>query len=160
MVQRQHADELCERLVQNLLRAPARPFGDRGRRFGLRLARLRPLVRFARQDLRAWLERADLPADVVNDVTLACSEACANAVEHPRHATRPLVEIEAQRENGQLELCVRDFGSWNENTRSELRGRGLRLISELMDSLDVQRRADGTRLVMRRSFSPRRELAG
>lgn len=120
----------------------------------LRVSRSRPLVRFVRHDLSRWLERAGLPAESVSEVALACSEACANAVEHARHARCQLVEIEAALEDNELELRVRDQGTWDDRPSSTLRGRGLDLIRELMGSLDVRRTADGTEIVMRRSFTP------
>jgi anti-sigma regulatory factor (Ser/Thr protein kinase) len=146
------SEELCDQLVDTLLRAGVSSFGGQGDRFLLRLGRVRSVVRFARHDLRGWLEAADVPLELVSDLTLACSEACANAVEHPQQATRQLVEIEARRDGSELELRVRDYGSWSEHRRSELRGRGLGLIDELVDSADVERRAGGTEIVMRRSL--------
>jgi serine/threonine-protein kinase RsbW len=101
-----------------------------------------------------------VPREIADDVTLACSEACANAIEHARHAHRQLVEIEAHQEGAQLELRVREFGSWNKRRRSELRGRGLRLIRELMDAVEVDRRADGTEIVMKRTLVRAAEAPG
>lgn len=160
-VQRRRSEQACDRSEQAIddtaaaligWRGP--PFGDRAGRFQLRLGRSRPLVRFVRHDLRRWLERAGLPAGLVSEITLACSEAFANAVEHPRRAARQLVEVEAALEGGELELRVRDFGSWLQRSGSPLRGRGLDMIRALMDSLDLERAPQGTELVMRRSISP------
>jgi serine/threonine-protein kinase RsbW len=109
------------------------------------------MVRFAHHDLRRWLERADLPLEVVNEVALACSDACANAVEHPQRATKQLVEIEAHRDESGLELRVRDYGAWSEQRRSAWRGRGLSMIDDLMDSVVVACHTGGTEIVMRRS---------
>jgi anti-sigma regulatory factor (Ser/Thr protein kinase) len=155
--QKRRTEMLCEQLAANLMQTSRRSFGGRGERFLLRLGRLRPLVRFARNDLRRWLEGAELPPEVVTDVTLACSEACANAVEHANEAKRQLVEIEARRDDAHLELRVRDYGSWTEHRRSDLRGRGIGIIDRLMDTVSIQRHADGTEIVMRRAWgaSPR-----
>ncbi|HZT17313.1 MAG TPA: ATP-binding protein [Gaiellaceae bacterium] len=155
VARRRQAEELCERLAESLIRFDGRPFGARGEGFLLRLGRLRPLVRLARHDVRRWLEEARLPAELVDDVTLACSEACANAVEHPREPTRQLVEIEGRRSADEIELRVRDFGCWSERAPSDLRGRGLGMIRQLVDSLEVLRRGDGTVVVMRRSLDAR-----
>jgi len=153
--ERERTEELAARLAQVLGACPGRPFGDRGERFYLRLGRVRPLVGFARQDFRRWLERGGVAAEVVDELVLACSEACANAVEHPLRATRQAVELEASRVDGLLELRVRDFGTWHERTRPEQRGRGLALVRGLVDSLDVRRGDGGTQVVMRRSLSGR-----
>lgn len=157
---RRRAEEVCEQLVGTLLRFDGRPLGANGDGFRLRLGRLRPLVRLARHDVRRWLEEAQLPAELVDDVTLACSEACANAVEHPQGASRQLVEIEGRCSEGELELRVRDFGRWSDHGPSELRGRGLTMIRQLVDSLEVLRRDDGTVVVMRRSLDTRGRGAG
>jgi len=127
--------------------------GSRGGRFLRQVGRSPRLVRLVRNDLRRWLEQADLPAEGVNEVILACSEACANAVEHPLRSERQLVEVEAALNGRELELCVRDFGIWKEQPASPMHGRGLDIIRKLTDSLDVRRTAQGTELVMRRSFS-------
>ena len=147
------SEEAFDRTAAVLIGFRCRPFGDRDGGFLLRVGRSRPLVRFVRHDLRRWLERAGLAAEALSDVELACSEACANAVEHPRRASRQLVEVEAAIDDAELELRVRDFGVWNEPSGSTLRGRGLEMIRDLMDSFEVQQRADGTELVMRRSLA-------
>lgn len=89
----------------------------------------------------------------MSEIILACSEACANAVEHPRHPRHQAVEIEAAFDGSQLALRVRDFGTWSEQPRSSLRGRGLDIIHALMDSVVVVRGSDGTELLMRRTLT-------
>ena len=158
VAQQRRTDELCERLAEALILFDGPPLGDRGERFLLRLGRLRPLVRLARHDVRRWLERVGLSPDVIHEVTLACSEACANAIEHPRDAGRQLVEIEAHRADGHLELRVRDFGRWMDRAPSEVRGRGLSMIRRLVDSLEVQQGGDGTVVVMRRALDAPQRL--
>lgn len=147
------AEELADRLSQTFSRCSTRALGDRGESYALELARLRPMVRFARNDLRRWLEQTGVPAQVVHDVTLACSEACSNAVEHPRGVSLQRFVIEAHRRRAELEVRVRDFGSWIRQRQSELRGRGLSMIDELMDSVDVHRTQAGSEIVMHRSVT-------
>lgn len=151
--QRGRSEELTDQLAAILLDAGGRAFGDRGNAFVLRLGRARPMVRFARGDLRRWLEAAGLRADVAGEIELACSEACANAVEHPQQVQRQLFEIEALLDDGEMRLRVRDYGSWKEPRQSELRGRGLSMIGELMDSVGIEHRPDGTEIFMRRSIA-------
>lgn len=150
--EQRRSESACERAAAVLTSFDGRPFGERDGRFLLQVARARPLVRFVRHDLRRWLEQAGVPAEVVNEVVLACSEACANAVEHPQRAGRQLVQVEAALNATELELRVRDFGIWKEHPGSPMRGRGLDMIGDLMDSLEVRRTAGGTELVMRRSL--------
>ena len=150
---RRRTDELCDRFASGSHQSRKRSYGDHGERFLLRLGRLRPLLRFARNDLRRWLEATDLPTAVVDDATLAFSEACANALEHPSRAARQLVEVAACRDAAQLVLHVRDYGSWTEHDRSDLRGRGISMIHQLMDRVDVKHHPQGTEIVMRRDLS-------
>lgn len=147
------SNELVETLVDRLTGSGRHALGDHGERYQLQLGRLLTMVRLARFDLRRWLERRGLPSRVIGEIALACSEACANAVEHPRSASRPAIKIEATCGGQQLELRVRDFGAWTEACRTDERGRGLALISALMDSVDVCRNPHGTEIVMRRSLA-------
>ena len=154
---RHRTEELCERLASGGLDA-RKSYGDRGKRFVLRLGRLRPLLGFARNELRRWLESMDLSAEVVDDATLACSEACANAIEHAGNPTRQLVEIEGRIERAQLLLRVRDYGSWVDHRRSDHRGRGISMINKLMDAVEIERHDSGTEISMRRQLTARGDL--
>lgn len=147
------AEEACATTVTLLADFTGRPFGDRNERFRLHVARCRPVVGFVRHDLRRWLERIGVSPETANEVTLACSEGCANAVEHAHETTRQLVEVEAVLDDAELELRIRDYGVWSEGTGSQLRGRGLDMIRVLMDSLDVRRTPKGTELVMRKALT-------
>jgi anti-sigma regulatory factor (Ser/Thr protein kinase) len=154
LAERQRSERACERAAVVLSCFGGLPFGARNGRYLLRVGRSRPLVRLVRHDFRRWLEHVGIPAEPVSDFTLACSEACANAVEHPHGASRQLVEVEAALDSGELELRIRDFGNWKEQAGSPLRGRGLEMIRQLVDTLDVVRTPAGTEVVMRRSFEP------
>ena len=139
------------RLMQTLREAGGRRgVGDHGDTFSLRLARMPQAVALVRYELRRWLdERGISPEDAV-DITLACSEACANAVEHPGRPGRPAFEVQAGRVGDELILSVRDFGAWTDATAGGTRGRGLRMIGALMDTVEVTRGDDGTEILMRR----------
>lgn len=150
---RRHTEALCDRLAERSLSVGERSYGDHGNHYLLRLGRLRPLLRFARNDLRRWLESRDLPPEVVDEATLACSEACANAIEHPSRVTRQLVEIEGHRDATDLVLRVRDYGSWTEHARTDVRGRGISMIRQLMDTVDIQHLAGTTEIVMCRHLA-------
>jgi anti-sigma regulatory factor (Ser/Thr protein kinase) len=49
-------------------------------------------------------------------------------------------------------VTVRDDGSWRTSEPVPDRGRGLALMRMLMDSVEVERRDDGTEVVMRRTI--------
>jgi GAF domain-containing protein/anti-sigma regulatory factor (Ser/Thr protein kinase) len=148
----------CQRLVERLLDADAGqddvalvalrslPVGPTLR---VRLPAVPQMLAHARTLLRRWLhaqgaDRAELAA-----LTLACGEACANAVEHA-YAPRPATfELEAAHADGVITLVVRDDGRWRE-PRGAHRGRGLSLIEAVVDDVDVRVTATGTEIVMRR----------
>jgi anti-sigma regulatory factor (Ser/Thr protein kinase) len=109
-------------------------------------------LRRLRQELRAWLGHIGVPGDEIAAITLACNEACTNAIEHPIAPRTELVQIEADVVDGLLAIVVRDSGRWRTpDSRPEReRGFGLRLIQDLMDVVEVHRASDGTEVRMSR----------
>lgn len=105
-----------------------------------------------RRILRRWLvERGGGEADVA-EVTIAVSEACANAIEHAYSPAPATFELHAWEDNSNLTVAVRDQGRWRAPRESD-RGRGLTIISAAMDDVQVDRQATGTEVVMRRRLS-------
>jgi anti-sigma regulatory factor (Ser/Thr protein kinase)/putative methionine-R-sulfoxide reductase with GAF domain len=102
-----------------------------------------------RQALRRWLRMAGADEDEVTEITLACGEACANAIEHAYSPTRASFELEAGRRAGLVEVTVRDDGQWRA-PRGQNRGRGLEIIEATMDEVDVKPTEGGTEVRMRR----------
>jgi anti-sigma regulatory factor (Ser/Thr protein kinase) len=148
-------ERLSNGLVELLLSADDRG-GAAEERFTFRAGRLRSAVGLARQRLRSWLERGGVDPATTADITLAVSEACANAVEHPLRPSRHAFEVEATRTADAIELVVRDFGGWRPGRRDDLRGRGLRMIRELMDVVEIVEGENDTAIVMRRELEPAR----
>jgi len=123
--------------------------GTRGRQpFGLRLVRLRVCVGFARRQLGCWLARVGVDGVAARDISLAFTEACANAVEHPVDPTRQVFEVFGSITSNDVAIRVRDYGSWSRRTANEEHGRGLALIRSLMDGVDVERGTSGTAVRM------------
>jgi anti-sigma regulatory factor (Ser/Thr protein kinase) len=103
-----------------------------------------------RARLHDWLQQVGATSEEVFDVTLACSEAFANAIEHPMNANGSGVDVEAMLSGSELTVTVRDYGLWREHRLREEGGLGLPLMRSLMGSVDVKRRPDGTTVVLRR----------
>jgi GAF domain-containing protein/anti-sigma regulatory factor (Ser/Thr protein kinase) len=102
-----------------------------------------------RRVLRRWLvERGGEEADVA-EVTIAVSEACANAIEHAYSPGPASFELHAWGDDGDITVAVRDAGQWRA-PRGQHRGRGLSIIAAAMDDVQVDRLATGTEVVMRR----------
>jgi anti-sigma regulatory factor (Ser/Thr protein kinase) len=51
--------------------------------------------------------------------------------------------------DGDVLIAVRDYGTWVEPSRDHT-GMGLRLVRESMDSVEIERGEDGTRVVLRK----------
>ncbi len=152
------ADELAARVMSAM-----RPGGQaddvallvlQGERASARLKLSLPAdtasVRAVRAELKRWLGDR-LPAEDVYDIVLACSEACANVVEHAYALRRGELEVEGDVSASESTIVVRDFGRWRA-PRSSNRGRGTPLMETIMDDVSINSGESGTEVVMRRSF--------
>jgi PAS domain S-box-containing protein len=83
------------------------------------------------------------------EITLTICEAAGNAIEHAYGPGDATYEVDVAFEGEELTASVRDTGSWREK-RGEHRGRGLRIIEDLMDEVAVERDEAGTLIRMRR----------
>ena len=111
-----------------------------------------PLVRHR---LRSWLEANAPTLDRMAraDLEVAWSEACTNVVRHaygPREAT---FEARASLELDALVLEVCDHGSWRP-PRGGHGGRGIMLMKQLCDEVEIDRGVEGTTVTMRRRLGP------
>jgi serine phosphatase RsbU (regulator of sigma subunit)/anti-sigma regulatory factor (Ser/Thr protein kinase) len=107
------------------------------------------LVRI-RQVLRRWLHAHDVGPEDVAAITLACGEACANAIEHAYGPGPASFALEGQYADGVVTLIVRDAGAWRPARGALDRGRGLMMIEATMDEVDVRSTDSGTEIVMTR----------
>ena len=106
---------------------------------------------YMRRVLGRWLRVAGADDTETYEILVACGEAGANAVAHAYQAGEASSYlVEARRRDGAIELEIRDFGRWRA-PRVGSQGRGLRLISELVDELEIDRTATGTVVRMRRA---------
>ncbi|HEX2084207.1 MAG TPA: SpoIIE family protein phosphatase [Solirubrobacteraceae bacterium] len=105
-----------------------------------------------RQSLRRWLSELGADDEEIQDVTMACNEACQNAIEHAYGLSAEPFDVELSRDDdGGVRIAVRDRGGWRE-TSSEDRGRGLPLMRALMDDVDIEQRPTGSTVVLRRAL--------
>lgn len=118
-------------------------------RLRLRLLAAPPSMPLLRHTLRRWLSQAGIPAAEIFEITVASSEAFANAIEHAYAATDAQIEIEGALEAEGVSLTIRDWGQWRE-PRGAHRGRGLSLMRGFMDEVTVTPGPDGTIVRMSR----------
>jgi anti-sigma regulatory factor (Ser/Thr protein kinase) len=87
----------------------------------------------------------------VSDIQMACNEACMNVVEHAYPDGRGEFVVEGYLDGQTVVVIVRDSGRWSE-VRSRDRGRGLKLMEALMDSVQLSFSIEGTVVVLRRKI--------
>jgi anti-sigma regulatory factor (Ser/Thr protein kinase)/putative methionine-R-sulfoxide reductase with GAF domain len=102
-----------------------------------------------RRSMRRWLHRNGLDEQTSSEVTLAVSEACANAIEHAYSPAPAEFTLNVRKQDGTLIATVCDTGRWRP-PRGEHRGRGLAIIDTVMDEVDVRSSDVGTEIVMQK----------
>ncbi|HKO27355.1 MAG TPA: SpoIIE family protein phosphatase [Solirubrobacteraceae bacterium] len=107
-----------------------------------------------RRVLRRWLISQGADEGDVAEVTIAVSEACANAIEHAYSPAPAAFELHATADDGEVTVAVRDEGRWRP-PRGSNRGRGLSIMVAAMDDVQIDRKDTGTRVVMRRRLGQR-----
>jgi anti-sigma regulatory factor (Ser/Thr protein kinase) len=107
-----------------------------------------------RRVLARWLREQGAAPEDVAAITLACGEACANAIEHAYAPGVASFELELVHDAGLVTATVRDRGHWRV-ARGTNRGRGLKMIAAAVDALDVHTTDSGTEVIMRRRLGPR-----
>ncbi len=107
-----------------------------------------------RRILRRWLNERGADEAEVAEMTIAVSEACANAIEHAYSPSPATFELQGWVRDGEITMTVRDSGRWRA-PRGQNRGRGLSIIVAAMDDVQIDRTAEGTEVVMRRRMGTR-----
>ena len=103
-----------------------------------------------RRSISQWLRSAGADEVEIYEILLACGEACVNTIAHAHSAVSDApFEVRATREGSDVVVVVRDTGRWR-FAPGEGRGRGLALMRELMDDVQVRPGDEGTVVTMRR----------
>jgi PAS domain S-box-containing protein len=106
-------------------------------------------LRSVRRNIGRWLSSHDVPKADAEDIVLASSEACANSIEHAYGPGDGSVEIEAEVDEGEVTIVVRDAGRWRASRNGD-RGRGFPLMEACMDTCTLTRGEAGTEVRMQR----------
>jgi anti-sigma regulatory factor (Ser/Thr protein kinase) len=108
-----------------------------------------------RETLRTWLDENGATEAESFDVTLACSEAFANAVGNPLRPATLIIEVEATvNAHRLLTLIVRDYALARPERSPEETSMFLRLMETLVESAETHARPDGATVVLRRHLRP------
>ena len=105
-----------------------------------------------RRRLRRWLQARGAGVDEMLDIIVACQEACTNAVEHAYGPGPRTFSVTAACADGRVRITVVDQGTWRP-PRGSHRGRGLKLMGQLMDVADVDRTDAGTVVTLERTLA-------
>jgi serine phosphatase RsbU (regulator of sigma subunit)/anti-sigma regulatory factor (Ser/Thr protein kinase) len=107
-----------------------------------------------RGTLGRWLQAAGASEDEQFDITLSASEAAANAIEHAYGGSEATFTVACVQEAEQITVTVRDFGRWR-TTRPPGGGRGLMIMRELVDDVEVRSDDEGTIVKLTKSLPGR-----
>jgi serine phosphatase RsbU (regulator of sigma subunit)/anti-sigma regulatory factor (Ser/Thr protein kinase) len=153
-------DELCDELLGSLLdRAPVeddvallvfRIARSDGSPLHIEVPAEAHVLVHVRSATRRWLDDSGVDQEIAEEILVACGEACNNVVEHAYGAAPGSLEVDLRMVDGSVEITIRDHGAWRP-AGDRGGGWGLDLTRALMDSVKVQGRKSGTRVVMRRS---------
>ncbi|HET6834651.1 MAG TPA: SpoIIE family protein phosphatase [Acidimicrobiales bacterium] len=112
-----------------------------------------PAVASSLRDIRAaakrWLTSVGARPEDLIDVLLAVGEASSNVVEHAYGPKGGLVHVRLELQRPDVVVTVRDTGRWR-SPRGDNRGRGTHIIQAVTDEVTIDRRSDGTEVVIRR----------
>jgi serine phosphatase RsbU (regulator of sigma subunit)/integral membrane sensor domain MASE1/anti-sigma regulatory factor (Ser/Thr protein kinase) len=152
-------ETLCDRLLSALLvedhvaddvaLLAMRPVSFVGGPLRVSLPAEARMLSHLRVAVRRWLHELDVSEATVNDLVVACNEACSNVVQHAYGSTPGDMEVTAVLDGETLELSVRDWGRWRP-AAGRGGGWGLQLMHALVDSVDVEHGPSGTEVRMRR----------
>jgi anti-sigma regulatory factor (Ser/Thr protein kinase) len=106
-----------------------------------------------RQRLYLWLDELGARGEEIFDVSLASTEAFANAIEHPHEPKANVIDIDGSFSDGAITIIVRDYGSWRQQRQRDEGGYGFPLMRQLMNTVEVDTRPDGTSIRMQRQLA-------
>ncbi|HVL31603.1 MAG TPA: SpoIIE family protein phosphatase, partial [Solirubrobacteraceae bacterium] len=154
---------LCERLLAEGLSPAVRHADDvtllvmraeevLGDRVELEVSGEPGALKSTRDTLRLWLSETDADRDEIDDITMACNEACENVVEHAYGLGEDPFRVVFERSGPEICISVRDRGTWLTTTGAN-RGRGMELMRRMMDAVEVQRASSGTTVRLRKRLA-------
>lgn len=159
------ADRLCSVVVERLTRSgysddvtvlAAEMRVEPHRPLAIELPAEAMWLRGIRRALDEWLHGVGAGEQDVPAVHLAVIEAATNCVEHAYRDANEAgwMWLDAVLDgDGRLRVTMTDHGRWRPPPRDpEHRGRGLRLMNSLMESVDVHRTEGGTTVTMARTL--------
>ena len=108
-----------------------------------------------RRRLGRWLTARGAAREELDELQMACHEACSNSIEHGYDFGHGTVTVEADLDEAGVLVEVRDTGAWVERPNGPLphRGHGLPLMKAFVDSVEISRSEEGTSVRLRRRLA-------
>jgi serine phosphatase RsbU (regulator of sigma subunit)/anti-sigma regulatory factor (Ser/Thr protein kinase) len=106
---------------------------------------------YMRRALGRWLRAGGADEAEIYEILVACGEVCANAIAHAYPLGEASYIVSARGDAGVIELEVRDSGRWR-GSRVGSKRQGLRLVSQLVDEVQIDRASTGTAVRLRREL--------
>ncbi len=161
---REAPEELCDRILDRTLGVGVVSSDDvtllvvealpsLGERVSLDVAGDPAALTAARDTVRRWLREAGAQHAEVSDITMACNEACQNAIEHAYDLGADTFSLDLARSGSDVTISVRDGGGWRTSSSTD-RGRGLDLMRALMDDVEVDAGSSGSTVRLNRRLRP------
>jgi anti-sigma regulatory factor (Ser/Thr protein kinase) len=132
---------------------PSSPLSQHGEVLQLTLEAEPMVLAGLRHTVARWLAFHGIAEQDRFDITLATSEAAGNSIEHAYRAHKATLTVTCERESAgepdsaAVRICIRDNGRWRDGGPYG-RGRGLAIMRALVDSVEIQRREQGTTVVL------------
>ncbi len=101
-------------------------------------------LRLVRQAVRQLTTALSLDSRSAASLNVAVGEAVNNVIEHAYGATPGTVSLHAERDGDMLHIEIKDHGRWRPERQDETGGRGLILMRELVDAVEVRSTPAGT----------------
>ncbi|WFE27401.1 SpoIIE family protein phosphatase [Solwaraspora sp. WMMD791] len=156
-----HVEDVADRLLRRVARRPRRDDvavlvleTTELDRLTLRLPAQATKLALLRRRLEDFFTAHGLSETDQFDLTVAISEAAANAIEHPVSPADSDIWVDVSIDGDELTASVRDSGGWREATDAGFRGRGLALIAALAQ-LRIDRDEHGSRVTLGRRLAAR-----
>jgi len=104
--------------------------------------------RLVRQSIRRFGAAAALGRERVDDLTLAVGEAVNNAIRHAYTAPGVVVRVWARRDGGGVRAEIADEGRWRAERADAYGGRGLQIMREIVEGLEIATTSAGTTVTL------------
>jgi anti-sigma regulatory factor (Ser/Thr protein kinase)/putative methionine-R-sulfoxide reductase with GAF domain len=101
-----------------------------------------------RRLLSRWLTDRGASQVELDSLLLASAEACSNAIEHAYPPDLRTFEVDVASHDQDVTVIVRDSGTWRP-PRGTNRGRGIKMMEALADSVEIIRSEQGTTVEIR-----------